>query len=104
MIFVTPVLMWLFLLIVLPHIDLLLMSFRTEDDAGAMVWSLINYLNFFDEPVYWSTFTRTAVYAILTTRNHLCRIPAGGLLHHQGGLAALQWISQPAAAHALLGQ
>ncbi len=67
MIFVTPVLMWLFLLIVLPHIDLLLMSFRIEDDAGAMVWSLVNYLNFFEEPVYWSTFTRTAAYAILTT-------------------------------------
>ncbi len=67
LIFVTPVLMWLFLLIVLPHIDLLLMSFRIEDNAGTMVWSLVNYLNFFDEPVYWRTFTRTAVYAILTT-------------------------------------
>jgi spermidine/putrescine transport system permease protein len=67
LIFVTPVLMWLFLLIVLPHIDLLRMSFRIEDDAGTMVWSLINYLNFFDEPVYWRTFARTAVYAILTT-------------------------------------
>jgi spermidine/putrescine transport system permease protein len=67
LIFVTPVLMWLFLLIVLPHIDLLLMSFRIEDDTGAMVWSLVNYLNFFDEPVYWRTFARTAVYAILTT-------------------------------------
>jgi spermidine/putrescine transport system permease protein len=67
LIFVTPVLLWLFLLIVLPHIDLLLMSFRIENDAGAMVWSLINYLNFFDEPVYWRTFARTAVYAILTT-------------------------------------
>jgi spermidine/putrescine transport system permease protein len=67
LIFVTPVLMWLFLLIVLPHIDLLLMSFRIEDDAGTTVWSLVNYLNFFDEPVYWRTFTRTAVYAILTT-------------------------------------
>ena len=67
LIFITPVLMWLFLLIVLPHIDLLLMSFRIEDDTGAMVWSLVNYLNFFDEPVYWRTFARTAVYAILTT-------------------------------------
>ena len=66
-IFVTPVLLWLILLIVLPHIDLLLMSFRIEDDTGAMVWSLVNYLNFFDEPVYWRTFTRTAVYAILVT-------------------------------------
>ncbi len=67
LIFVTPVLVWLFLLIVLPHIDLLLMSFRTEDDSGAMVWSLVNYLNFFNEPIYWSTFARTAVYAILVT-------------------------------------
>ncbi|BBO70095.1 spermidine/putrescine ABC transporter permease [Desulfosarcina alkanivorans] len=67
LIFVTPVLVWLFLLIVLPHIDLLLMSFRTEDDSGTMVWSLVNYLNFFDEPIYWSTFARTAVYAILVT-------------------------------------
>lgn len=66
-IFVTPVLLWLFLLIVLPHIDLLLMSFRTEDDSGGMVWSLVNYLNFFDEPIYWGTFARTAVYAILVT-------------------------------------
>jgi spermidine/putrescine transport system permease protein len=67
LIFVTPVLVWLFLLIVLPHIDLLLMSFRTESDSGAMVWSLVNYLNFFNEPVYWRTFARTAVYAILVT-------------------------------------
>jgi spermidine/putrescine transport system permease protein len=32
-----------------------------------MVWSLVNYLNFFNEPVYWRTFARTAVYAILVT-------------------------------------
>jgi spermidine/putrescine transport system permease protein len=67
LIFVTPVLVWLFLLIVLPHIDLLLMSFRTESDSGAMVWSLVNYLNFFNEPIYWRTFARTAIYAILVT-------------------------------------
>lgn len=67
LLFITPVLLWLFLLIVLPHIDLLLMSFRTENDAGKMVWSLANYGNFFDEPVYWGTFMRTAVYAILVT-------------------------------------
>jgi spermidine/putrescine transport system permease protein len=67
LIFVTPVLLWLFLLIVLPHIDLLLMSFRTEDDSGAKLWTLANYLNFFDEPVYWGTFMRTAVYSVLVT-------------------------------------
>jgi spermidine/putrescine transport system permease protein len=65
--FLTPVILWLFLLIVLPHIDLLIMSFRVENDSGKMVWSLANYISFFDEPIYWLTFVRTAVYAILVT-------------------------------------
>lgn len=66
-IFITPVLLWLFLLIVLPHIDLLIMSFRIEDDFGNTTWSASNYLNFFKEPIYWLTFTRTAAYSILVT-------------------------------------
>jgi spermidine/putrescine transport system permease protein len=66
-IFITPVLLWLFLLIVLPHIDLLIMSFRVEDDFGNSTWSVSNYLNFFNEPIYWLTFTRTATYSILVT-------------------------------------
>jgi len=65
--FLTPVMLWLVLLIVLPQIDLLIMSFRTENDAGKMVWSIVNYLNFFDEPIYWLTFVRTAIYSILVT-------------------------------------
>jgi len=65
--FITPILLWLFLLIVLPHIDLLIMSFRMEDDAGDMMWSLGNYLTFFTEPIYWATFARTAIYSILVT-------------------------------------
>ena len=65
--FFTPVILWLFLLIVLPHIDLLIMSFRVENDAEQMVWSLANYTNFFDEPIYWLTFVRTALYSILVT-------------------------------------
>ena len=66
-IFLTPVLLWLFLLIVLPHIDLLIMSFRIEDDLGNPTWSVSNYLEFFQEPIYWLTFTRTATYSILVT-------------------------------------
>ncbi|PIE72684.1 MAG: spermidine/putrescine ABC transporter permease [Deltaproteobacteria bacterium] len=62
-----PVLIWLLLLIVLPHLDLLTMSFRGEDDYGDMVWTFKNYRNFFSEPVYWLTFVRTAAYAIITT-------------------------------------
>jgi len=54
-------------MIVLPHLDLLLMSFRIENDTGGTVWSLSNYISFFEEPIYWLTFARTAVYAILVT-------------------------------------
>ncbi len=66
-VFMAPVLLWLVLLIVLPHIDLLIMSFRGENDYGDMTWTLTNYMNFFTEPVYWLTFVRTAIYAIITT-------------------------------------
>jgi len=65
--FLTPVLLWLVLLIVLPQIDLFIMSFRTESDSGEMLWSISNYLNFFNEPIYWLTFVRTAVYSVLVT-------------------------------------
>ncbi|SMF03316.1 ABC transporter permease [Desulfovibrio gilichinskyi] len=66
-IFFAPVFMWLFLLIVLPHLDLLTMSFMGENDYGDTVWTIKNYMNFFNEPVYWYTFVRTAMFAILTT-------------------------------------
>ncbi|NDV27466.1 ABC transporter permease [Desulfovibrio sp. JC010] len=66
-IFFAPVIMWLMLLIVLPLCDLLTMSFRGENDYGDMVWTLQNYANFFGEPIYWLTFVRTCLYAIVTT-------------------------------------
>jgi spermidine/putrescine transport system permease protein len=65
--FLTPVLLWLFLLIVLPHIDLLIKSFQIENDADQVRWSLANYRTFFQEPIYWFTFVRTAIYSILVT-------------------------------------
>ena len=67
LLFLTPVFLWLVLLIVLPHIDLLIMSFRVESGYGESTWSLYNYRQFFEEPVYWLTFVRTAVYSILVT-------------------------------------
>jgi spermidine/putrescine transport system permease protein len=66
-IFLVPVLLWLLLLIVIPHIDLLVMSFRGEDDLGEPVWTLSNYINFFGDSIYWLTFARTALYALLVT-------------------------------------
>ena len=65
--FLAPVFLWLVLLIVLPQVDLLIMSFRAENDLGEMVWTFSNYLNFFEEPIYWLTFVRTAMYSILVT-------------------------------------
>ena len=65
--FLTPVLLWLCLLIVLPHIDLLIMSLKTRGEGYTQVWSISNYLNFFMEPIYWRTFVRTAVYAVMVT-------------------------------------
>ncbi len=65
--FLAPVVLWLVLLIVLPHIDLLLMSFRVENEYGESAWSLANYLLFFQEPIYWNTLLRTAMYAVLVT-------------------------------------
>ena len=35
-IFITPVLAWLSLLIVLPHVDMFIMSIRAENELGEM--------------------------------------------------------------------
>ncbi len=66
-IFFIPVFLWLFLLIILPQIDLLLMSLKFENDTGDMVYSFANYSSFFTQKVYWLTFARTAIYAIIVT-------------------------------------
>lgn len=62
-----PVLLWLVLLIVIPHLDMFLRSFRFENDNGAMVFSLNNYLSFFEDQIYWLTFVKTALYSIGVT-------------------------------------
>lgn len=66
-IFFVPVAMWLLLLIVVPQIELFLMSIKAENDYGDIVWSLANYKEFFNEKIYWLTFVRVAIYAILVT-------------------------------------
>ncbi len=67
LIFLTPVLLWLVLLIVIPHIELLLMSLKGTDDYGNPAWTFSHYATFFNEKIYWYTFVRTAVYALATT-------------------------------------
>ena len=62
-----PVLLWLVMLIVIPHLDLFFKSFRFENDDGLVVFSLNNYLAFFQDKIYWLTFVKTAIYSIGVT-------------------------------------
>ena len=63
-IFFIPVAVWLFLLIVLPHLELLRISFTSSGTDG---YTLANYKAFFTQPIYWFTFVRTALYSIFVT-------------------------------------
>lgn len=65
--FLIPVLLWLVLLIVLPHIDLFIMSFKAENEYGEFAWGFSNYNEFFYESIYWLTFVRTAAFSLLVT-------------------------------------
>ncbi len=60
-----PVALWLFLLIILPHIDLFLSSFKPN--SGEDTYTLENYKAFFSDSIYWRTFINTTLYAIGVT-------------------------------------
>ena len=62
-----PALLWLFGLIVLPHVDLAILSLRARIAPGEYEPSLAQYQTFVDEPLYWHTFVRTAVLSMLAT-------------------------------------
>lgn len=62
-----PLLIWLVFLILLPHVDLLIVSLREKLGYREYAFSLQNYIEFFTEPLYWNTFLRTAVMSILAT-------------------------------------
>jgi spermidine/putrescine transport system permease protein len=62
-----PILLWLSLLIILPHVDMLLVSLRERIASRQYEFSVSNYMAFFTEPLYWNTFVRTAVVSIIAT-------------------------------------
>ncbi len=62
-----PALIWLLGLIVLPHVDLAILSLRARVAPGEYAPSLRQYQTFIEEPLYWNTFVRTAVMSILAT-------------------------------------
>jgi spermidine/putrescine transport system permease protein len=62
-----PALLWLLALIVLPHVDLAVLSFRERIAPRRYAASLAQYRTFFTEPLYWHVFVRTAVMSVIAT-------------------------------------
>jgi spermidine/putrescine transport system permease protein len=62
-----PALLWIYALIVLPHVDLALLSLRERIASRQYRASLEQYRTFFAEPLYWQVFVRTAVMSALAT-------------------------------------
>lgn len=67
-----PALLWLVGLIVLPHIELGILSLRARVAPRVYEVSLAQYRTFYEEPLYWQTFARTAFMSILATAITLC--------------------------------
>lgn len=62
-----PALLWLGLLILLPHVEMAVLSFSERTGPGEYAFGFGNYLEFLTEPLYWRTFARTAIMSILVT-------------------------------------
>ena len=62
-----PALLWLLGLIVLPHLELGVLSLRARIAPRVYEPSLAQYRTFFEEPLYWHTFVRTALLSVLAT-------------------------------------
>jgi spermidine/putrescine transport system permease protein len=62
-----PAVLWLGALIVLPHTDLAILSFRERVAPHRYVASLAQYKTFFTEPLYWHVFVRTAIMSVVAT-------------------------------------
>lgn len=62
-----PALIWLGALIVLPHVDLAVLSLRERVGPQEYARSLAQYRTFFTEPVYWHIFVRTAILSVIAT-------------------------------------
>jgi len=62
-----PLMLWLLLLIIVPHIGMFLVSISVKTGVRQYVTGLGNYMVFFTEPLYWNTFARTAFMSITAT-------------------------------------
>jgi len=61
--FLAPALVWLLMLIILPHLQLVELAFSDRSDG----WTFNHFNVFFEHSIYWNTFVRTAWMSILAT-------------------------------------
>jgi len=62
-----PAVIWLLLLLILPHVELGILSLRVRVAPRQYAASLSQFGTFFEEPLYWHTFVRTATVSIAST-------------------------------------
>jgi len=62
-----PLLLWLVLLIVLPHVGVVTLSLREKVSPRVYTYGFANYMAFAREPIYWNTLLRTAAMSLLVT-------------------------------------
>lgn len=67
MLLLAPALLWLLGLIVLPHVELSILSMRARVAPRVYEPSLAQFRTFFEEPLYWHTFMRTALMSLAAT-------------------------------------
>lgn len=63
----TPFLLWIVLLIILPQIGIGYLSLREKIGPNDYEFGFANYVDFLREPIYWNTLLRTAWMSILVT-------------------------------------
>jgi spermidine/putrescine transport system permease protein len=62
-----PAILWIGLLVILPHVEIAILSFSERIGPRLYAFGFRNYLEFLTEPLYWRTFARTAIMSILVT-------------------------------------
>lgn len=62
-----PFALWITLLILLPHIGMVVLSLREKVAPRVYEYGLGNYIEFFNEPIYWNTLIRTGSMSLLVT-------------------------------------
>lgn len=67
MLLLAPAVVWLVGLVLLPHVELAILSLRARVAPRVYEPSFAQYLTFVEEPLYWHTFVRTAIMSILAT-------------------------------------